>query len=130
MRLRYSNHGRPIDFMLYDRRNTRAAHRFLGKALTTKRHWPPSSITTESDLPPAARRQAVGLYKHRTCKYRNNIIETDQGALKRVIWSTRGFQLMNRASATIKDFEVMRTIRQGHCLMCKPHVKYEVRFTN
>ena len=39
--------GRLIDFMLMDRRNTRAAHRFLGKALTTMRHWPPSSITTD-----------------------------------------------------------------------------------
>ena len=40
-------HGRPIDFMLSDRRNTRAAYRFLGKALTTMRHWPPWSITTD-----------------------------------------------------------------------------------
>ena len=28
-------HGRLIDFMLLDRRNTCAAHRFLGKALKT-----------------------------------------------------------------------------------------------
>jgi transposase-like protein len=40
-------HGRLIDFMLTDRRNTRAAHRFLGKALKIMRHWPPSSITTD-----------------------------------------------------------------------------------
>jgi hypothetical protein len=38
-------HGRLIDFILTDRRNTRAAYRFLGKALTTMRHWLPSSIT-------------------------------------------------------------------------------------
>jgi transposase, IS6 family len=41
-----NKHGRLIDFMLMDRRNTRAAHRFLRKALTTMRHWPPSSITS------------------------------------------------------------------------------------
>jgi IS6 family transposase len=40
-------HGPLIDFMLADRRNTRETHRFLGKALTTMRHWPPSSITTD-----------------------------------------------------------------------------------
>jgi transposase-like protein len=34
-------HGSLIDFMLMDRRNTRAAHRFLDKALTTMRHSPP-----------------------------------------------------------------------------------------
>jgi transposase-like protein len=39
--------GRLIDFMLSDRRNTRAAHRFLGKALKTMRDWPPISITTD-----------------------------------------------------------------------------------
>jgi transposase, IS6 family len=39
-------HGRLIYFMLTDRRNTRAAYRFSGKALTTMRHWSPSSIAT------------------------------------------------------------------------------------
>ncbi len=40
-------HGRLIDFMLADRRNTRAAHRFLGKASTTMLNEPPSPITTD-----------------------------------------------------------------------------------
>ena len=40
------------------------------------------------------------------------------------------FQTMKTASATIKGFEVMRMIRRGHCLTCKPHVKDEVRFVN
>ncbi len=39
--------GRLIDFMLLDRRNTSAAHRFLSKALRTMRNWPPHSITTD-----------------------------------------------------------------------------------
>ena len=37
---------------------------------------------------------------------------------------------MRTASATIKGFEVMRMIRRGHCLTCKPHAKDEVRFIN
>ena len=40
-------HGVLIDFLLLDRRNTRAAHHFLSKAATTMRNWPPSSITTD-----------------------------------------------------------------------------------
>jgi len=130
-------HGRLIDFMLADRRNTRAAYRFLGKALTTMRHWPPSSITTNQlgSYPRAIDRlQREGRLaadtKHRTCKYLNNIIEADHGALKRVIHPTRGFQTMKTASATIKGFEVMRMIRRGHCLTCKPQVKDEIRFVN
>jgi transposase-like protein len=54
------------------------------------------------------------------------IIEDDH-ALKRVIAPTRGFQTMKTAAAAIKGFEVMRMIRRGHCLTCKPHVKDEVR---
>jgi hypothetical protein len=30
----------------------------------------------------------------------------------------------------IKGFEVMRMIRRGQCLTCKPHVSDEVRFVN
>ena len=37
---------------------------------------------------------------------------------------------MKAASATIKGFEVMRMIRRGHCLTCKPYVKDEIRFVN
>src|SRR5258707_12347138 len=129
--------GRLIDFMLSDRRNARAAHRFLGKALTTMRHWPPSSITTDQlgSYPKAIRRlQREGKLaddtKHRTSKYLNNIIEADHGALKRVITPARGFQTMQTAYATIKGFEVMRMIRRGHCITCKPHVKDEARFIN
>ena len=41
-----------------DRRNTCAAHRFLGKALKTMRNWPPHSITTDKlgSYPKAIRR--------------------------------------------------------------------------
>ena len=37
---------------------------------------------------------------------------------------------MKTAAATIKGFEIMRMIRRGHCLTCKPRVKGEVRLAN
>ena len=37
---------------------------------------------------------------------------------------------MRTASATIKGFEVMRTIRRRHCLMCKRKVAGEIQFIN
>ena len=129
--------GRLIHFMLSHRRNTRAAYRFFGKALTTMRHWPPSSIATDQlgSYPRAiGRLQQEGKLapdtKHPTCKYLNNIIEADHGALKQVIRPARGFQTMKTASATIKGFEVMPMIRRGHCITCKPQVKDQVRFIN
>jgi transposase, IS6 family len=79
-------HGPLIDLMLSDRRHTRAAYRFMSKALTTMRHWPPSSIIMDqlgSYSKAISRLQREGKVsgstKHRTCKYLNNIIEADHG---------------------------------------------------
>ncbi len=126
-----------IDFMLSDRRNTRAAHRFLAKTLTVMRNWPPVSITTDKlrSYPEAIERlkrdgQMPSDTRHRTSKYLNNIIEADHGPLKRVIKPTRGFQTIKTATATIKGFEIMRMIRRGHCLTCKQGVRNEIRFVN
>jgi hypothetical protein len=113
-----------------DRRNTRAAHRFLSKAATTMRDWPPTSITTDRcpSYPEAIARltrdsQFPRDTGHRTSKYLNNIIEADHGGLKQVIKPTRGFQTMETATATIKGFEIMRMIRRGRCLTCKRGVE-------
>src|SRR4051794_265708 len=123
--------------MLSDRRNTNTAYRFLRKALKTMSDYPPSSITTDklASYPKAIRRlQDEGLLskdvEHRTSKYLNNIIEADQGALKRVIRPTRGFQRMKTASTTLKGFEVMRMVRRGHCVLSHRGVTGEIRLVN
>ena len=66
--------GRLIDFMLSDRRNTKAARRFLPKALKVMRNWPPVSITTDklASYPKALRRlkregELNDTVRHRTC---------------------------------------------------------------
>jgi DDE domain len=73
--------GRLIDFMLSDRRNTKAARRFLAKVLKVMRNWPPVSITTDKlgSYPKALRRlkrkgELKDTVKHRTSKYLNNRI--------------------------------------------------------
>jgi transposase, IS6 family len=131
------NQGRLIDFMLWDRRNTKAATRFLGKALKIMKDWPPSSITTDklASYPKAIRRlkregKLAETIRHRTSKYLNNIIEADHGALKPVIRRVRGFKTMRTAAATIKGFEIMRMIRRGHCILKGPGARGEVRFVN
>jgi transposase, IS6 family len=130
-------HGRLIDSMLSDRRDTGAAYRFLRKALKAMSDYPPSSITTDklASYPKAIRRlQNEGLLskdvEHRTSKYLNNIIEADHGALKRMIRPARGFQQMKTASTTLKGFEVMRMVRRGHCMLRHAGVTGEVRLVN
>jgi transposase-like protein len=41
---------RLIDFTLSDRRNTKAAHCFLAKALKVMRNWPPVEVAYEVSL--------------------------------------------------------------------------------
>ena len=99
--------GRLIGFMLSDRRNSSAAQCFLGKALkscgTGRRRR--SQRTSSGPIPKLSAdyngkascqdRQDIA-----PCKYLNNIIKADHGALKRVIKPTRGFQTMRTAAAT------------------------------
>jgi transposase, IS6 family len=80
-------------------RQRRAAHRFLGKALKTMRHWHPCSIRTDKlgSYPKAIRRltregKLPSDTKHRTSKYLNNIIEAHHGSIKRVIFLRAAFR--------------------------------------
>ena len=50
---------------------------------------------------------------HRQVKYLNNVVEADHGKLKQLIKPVRGFKTLKTAYATIKGFEVMRTLRKG-----------------
>ena len=50
---------------------------------------------------------------HRQVKYLNNIVEADNGKLKRQINPVRGFKSMKTAYATIKGFELMHMFRKG-----------------
>lgn len=112
--------GKTLDFFLSDRRNAKAAKRFLAKALRRSRDWTPHIINTDKN---PAYGQAIAKLKkegflpahtrHRQMKYLNNRLEGDHGKLKRLIKPMLGFQSMKTAYATIKGFEVMRMFRKG-----------------
>ncbi|WP_245444277.1 IS6 family transposase [Microvirga sp. KLBC 81] len=105
-------HGQLTDFMLSDHRSTRAAYRFLQKALMTMRDYPPSSITTDglASYPKAIRAYNARGYsrndvEHRTPKYPNNVIEADLGAPGCLIRPMCGFRRMRTARTTHKGCE-------------------------
>ena len=114
-------HGDTIDFYLSSTRNTKAAKRFLGKALKGMKAWAhPQTINTDKAPtygPAIAQLKEEGKCSedtvHRQVKYLNNIVEADHGKLKRLINPVRGFKSMKTAYATIKGFEVMRMFRKG-----------------
>ena len=129
--------GDTIDFYLSPTRNTKAAQRFLGKALRPFKDYElPVSITTdkagcygraittlkaEGKLPVDA--------EHRRSKYMNNRVEADHGVLKRVIRPTLGFKTMKTAYATIRGFEVMHALRkkQAAAFCVQDGIRGEVR---
>ena len=111
--------GNTIDFYLSATRNTKAAKRFLGKALRGWKEWErPEALNT--DRAPAygaaiAEFKAEGKCpketRHRQVKYLNNVVEADHGKLKQPIRPGRGFK--KTAYTTIRGFEVMRALRKG-----------------
>ncbi len=113
--------GNTIDFYLSPTRNTKAAKRFLSKALGSIPKW--SHLQTiNTDKNPTYGKAIAELKKdnkcspeleHRQVKYLNNLIESDHGKLKRLIRPTLGFKSMKTAYATIKGFEVMRMFKKG-----------------
>lgn len=114
-------YGDTIDFYLSATRNTKAAKRFLGKALKGLKDWE-TPLKINTDKAPTYGSAIAELKKegrlpvatvHRQVKYLNNMVEADHGKLKQLIKPVRGFKLMKTAYATIKRFEVMRALHKG-----------------
>jgi transposase-like protein len=113
--------GNTIDFYLSPTRSTKAARRFLGKALKGLKHWETPRVINTDKAPtyPAALAELKAEGKcpkdtqHRQVKYLNNVVEADHGKLKQLIRPVRGFKTLKTAYATIKGFEVMRALRKG-----------------
>ena len=117
--------GNTIDFYLSATRNTRAAKRFLGKALRGCKEWELPEVVNTDKAPTyaaaIAELKAEGKCpkdtRHRQVKYLNNVVEADHGKLKQLIGPVPGFKSMKTAYATIKGFEVMRALRKGQAAM-------------
>ena len=113
--------GNTIDFYLSATRNAKAAKRFLSKTLRrVKKCQKPAIINTDRAAPygvALAELKKEGKCPkdtvHRQVKYLNNVVEADHGKLKQLIRPVRGFKTMKTAYATIKGFEVMRSLRKG-----------------
>ena len=109
------------DFYLSATRDTKAAKRFLGKALKGLKDWEQPEVLN-ADKAPAyagaitelkAEGRCPNETRHRQVKYLNNVVEADHDKLKQLIRPVRGFKTLKTAYATIKGFEVMRALRKG-----------------
>ncbi len=105
--------GKTIDVLLTKQRDTKAARRFLNKAMG--RHGVPEKITIDgSDANASAITSSNEDHGTsldiRQLKYLNNIVEQDHRGVKRVTRPMLGFKALNAAQNTLTGIELMPMI--------------------
>ncbi|MEO9517082.1 MAG: IS6 family transposase [Paracoccaceae bacterium] len=128
--------GQLVDFRLTARRDAKAAKAFLNKAIERVRLHRPVSICT--DKAPTYRKVIRDINQrydphfdyitHIDKKYRNNRVESDHAALKRLLGYRQSFRSLRCAKATLQGMETIRTIKNGHIQNRQPGVQGEVAF--
>jgi len=108
--------GQTIDFLLTSKRDTKAALRFLKKAL--KENGKPSLVNIDQSGANHAglkqlNRDNNTRIKIRQCKYLNNIIEQDHRRIKRLTRPMLGFKNFHTAQRTLAGIEVVAMIKKG-----------------
>ena len=125
-----------IDFRLTARRDAKAAKAFLNKAIERVRLHRPVTICT--DKAQAYRRVIREInhhydphfdsIRHIDRKWRNNLIESDHAATKRLLGYHQSFRSLRTAKATQSGIETIRTIKRGHIHHKQSGVLGELKF--
>ncbi len=108
--------GNTIDFLLTAKRDTKAALRYLTKAI--QRNGKPGLVNIDKS---GANKAAVTQYNTdnnkrvivRQCKYLNNIVEQDHRRIKRITRPMLGFKNFHSAQSTLAGIEVIAMIKKG-----------------
>ena len=108
--------GNTIDFLLTKKRDTKAAKRFLIKAIGS--NGLPEKITIDKS---GANKAAIEEYNRenetsieiRQIKYLNNIVEQDHRGIKRITKHMLGFKSFHAASVTLNGIELVRMLKKG-----------------
>ena len=108
--------GQTIDFLLTATRDTKAALRFLKKAIV--QNGKPSLVNIDQSGANTAGLKQVNRDNKtritiRQCKYLNNIIEQDHRRIKRLTRPMLGFKNFYAAQRTLAGIEVMAMIKKG-----------------
>nr|WP_254694992.1 transposase [Antarctobacter heliothermus] len=127
-----------IDVRLTARRDAKAAKAFLSKAIERIRLHRPVTICT--DKAPAYRRVISEVnhrydphfdsIRHIDKKWRNNLIESDHAAMKRLLGFRQGFRSLRSAKVTLSGIDTTRTIKQGHIHNKQLGVQGEISFVH
>jgi IS6 family transposase len=130
--------GQMLGFRLTARRDTKAAKAFLNKAIERIRLHRPVAII--ADKANSYRRMIREINHHyephfdsiwdidRT--WRNNLIESDHAAMKRLLGYRQGVRSLRIGKAILSGLEVIRTIKRDHIYHKHLGVEGETWFVN
>jgi transposase-like protein len=106
--------GQVIDVFVSSRRDTKAAHRFLERAIGTTKIAPAEVSTDQAPGYPAALEDLLPAAWHRTNRYANNRVECDHGRLKARVRPMRGLKQDRSARVIIAGHAFVQNLRRGH----------------
>jgi putative transposase len=102
--------GNLVDVLLSERRDRRAAKRFLRRALETAGRRPERATTDGHDAYPRAIREELGSeVEHRCSLYLNSRTEQDHRGIKQRYYPMRGFGAFGSAACFCSAFEELRS---------------------
>nr|WP_264479460.1 transposase [Roseobacter sp. H9] len=118
------------------RRDAKAAKAFLNKAIERVRlHRPVTICTAKAHAYRCVIRDINHRYdphvesiRHIDRKWRNNLIESDHAAMKRLLGYRQSLRSLRPAKATLAGIETIRTIKRGHIHHKQPGVRGEIEF--
>jgi transposase-like protein len=105
--------GQVIDVFVSSRRDTKAAQRFLERAISTTK-IPVEVITDQAPVYPAVLKDLLPAAWHRTDRYANNRVECDHGRLKARLRPMRGLKQDRSAKVIIAGHAFVQNLRRGH----------------
>lgn len=130
-------YGQVVDFRLTARRDAKAARAFFRQARDNAREYQPRTIVTDKAQ---NYRKIIGEMNRFTIpddeilhidkKWRNNLVESDHAALKKLVTPMRGFKSLSAAKETLKGIEAIRSIARGHVRQRQKGIAGEIRFIN
>ncbi|MBG9749946.1 transposase [Bacillus thuringiensis] len=125
--------GNIIDFYLSNKRDAKAAKRFLKKTLASYHVTKPRVITVDGDkaYPVAIRelkneRSIPHGMPLRVKKHLNNMIEQDQRFIKKRIWNMLGVKSLRTATKMIAGIEAMHMVKKGQTLQGEKSVQKQI----
>ncbi len=127
--------GQLIDFRLTAKRDAKAARAFFRQARENARFYQPMTMISDKAHSYAKVVSKMNEWSfpgeeivHIDRKWKNNRIESDHAALKKLITPMRGFKSLSAAKDALKGIEIFRSVKNGHVRNKAPGVAGEICF--